>query len=380
MGMQEKPDFVSLSSQAVARRMDGAKRNRSVYKLSRSLEGGKPNYVTPSVSVPKMSFQGDNNPRFLKYFSRKQIPGLIRSHFSLAEMAREYRIFKAAEIWLRAIEWRNRNTRKSALWCLKRRNCRRAKKRVKTAGKTGQCCAVIKRDQSLERQMLTYEEIVFRLFLSALLGSIIGIERERLDWVAGMRTHMLVSVGATMFMLVSAFGFRDVLVGHSNIVLDPSRVAAQVVSGIGFLGAGTIIFRSEMIRGLTTAASLWSVAAVGLSVGGGLYVAATCATGVVLIILVGIKPIERRLFAGRRRQRITLLVDHNKISLQSIEAAIEQVDLHMLNIVVQPSDMIGNERVLVTVSRAKKENIIQLIEKLREISGVIEISHDVSAA
>lgn len=228
--------------------------------------------------------------------------------------------------------------------------------------------------------MLTYEEIVFRLFLSALLGSIIGIERERLDWVAGMRTHMLVSVGATMFMLVSAFGFRDVLVGHSNIVLDPSRVAAQVVSGIGFLGAGTIIFRSEMIRGLTTAASLWSVAAVGLSVGGGLYVAATCATGVVLIILVGIKPIERRLFAGRRRQRITLLVDHNKISLQSIEAAIEQVDLHMLNIVVQPSDMIGNERVLVTVSRAKKENIIQLIEKLREISGVIEISHDVSAA
>ena len=88
--------------------------------------------------------------------------------------------------------------------------------------------------------MLNYEEIVLRLFLSALLGSIIGIERERLDWVAGLRTYMLVCVGATMFMLVSAFGFRDVLAGHSNVVLDPSRVAAQVVSGIGFLGAGTI--------------------------------------------------------------------------------------------------------------------------------------------
>ncbi len=112
--------------------------------------------------------------------------------------------------------------------------------------------------------MLIYQEIVLRLFLSELLGSIIGIERERLDWVAGLRTHMLAPVGATMFMLVSTFGFRDVLTGHPNIVLYPSRVAAQVVSGIGFLGAGTIIFRREIIRGLTTAASLWSVAAIGL--------------------------------------------------------------------------------------------------------------------
>lgn len=145
-----------------------------------------------------------------------------------------------------------------------------------------------------------------------MLGSIIGIERERLDWDAGLPTHMLVSVGATMFMLVSVFGFRDVLSGHSNVVLDPSRVAAQVVGGIGLLGAGTIIFRREIIRGLTTAASLWSVAAIGLSVGAGLYIAATCATGLVLIILVGIIPIERRLFADRRSQRITLLVDHKK--------------------------------------------------------------------
>ncbi len=228
--------------------------------------------------------------------------------------------------------------------------------------------------------MLTYQEIVLRLFLSALLGSIIGIERERLDWVAGLRTHMLVSVGATMFMLVSAFGFRDVLTGHPNIVLDPSRVAAQVVSGIGFLGAGTIIFRREIIRGLTTAASLWSVAAIGLSVGGGLYVAATCATGVVLIILVGIKPIERRLFANKRSRCITLLVDHNSISLQSIESTIEQVDLHMLHIVIQPSDMIGKEQIQVTLSRANNEHIIQLIDKLRGISGVIEISHDICAA
>ena len=227
--------------------------------------------------------------------------------------------------------------------------------------------------------MLTYGEIVIRLFLSALLGSIVGLERERLDWAAGLRTHMLVSVGATVFMLVSAFGFSDVL-GHSNVVLDPSRVAAQVVSGIGFLGAGTIIFRREIIRGLTTAASLWTVAAIGLSVGGGLYVAATCATGVVLIILVGVKPIEKRLFTDRRSQNITLLVDRKKVSLQTIESSIEQVELQMLHILIQPSDMTGKERLQITLGRAKNEKIVGLIEKLREAPGLIEINRDVPAA
>ena len=227
--------------------------------------------------------------------------------------------------------------------------------------------------------MLTYGEIVIRLFLSALLGSIVGLERERLDWAAGLRTHMLVSVGATVFMLVSAFGFSDAL-GHSNVVLDPSRVAAQVVSGIGFLGAGTIIFRREIIRGLTTAASLWTVAAIGLSVGEGLYVAATCATGVVLIILVGVKPIEKRLFTDRRSQNITLLVDRKKVSLQTIESSIEQVELQMLHILIQPSDMTGKERLQITLGRAKNEKIVQLIEKLRETPGLIEINHDVPAA
>lgn len=223
--------------------------------------------------------------------------------------------------------------------------------------------------------MLTYEEIVLRLFLSALLGSIIGIERERLDWVAGLRTHMLVSVGATVFMLVSAFGFSDV-VGRSNVVLDPSRVAAQVVSGIGFLGAGTIIFRREIIRGLTTAASLWTVAAIGLSVGGGLYVAATCATGVVFIILVGVKPLERRLFADKRSRTITLQMDQEKVSLPIIESAIRQVDLQLLQILIQQGATIGNKQVQITLKRAKNEKIIKLIEKLQEMSGVIEVCCD----
>ena len=109
--------------------------------------------------------------------------------------------------------------------------------------------------------MLGNFELVARLVLAAALGSVIGIERERLSWAAGLRTHMLVCVGSALIMIVSAFGFADVL-GAKNVVLDPSRMAAQVVSGIGFLGAGSILMRGEIVRGLTTAASLWSVASI----------------------------------------------------------------------------------------------------------------------
>ncbi|WP_300760068.1 MgtC/SapB family protein, partial [Janthinobacterium sp.] len=102
--------------------------------------------------------------------------------------------------------------------------------------------------------MATEWELVGRLVFSALLGSAIGYERERLAWVAGLRTHMLVCVGSTLIMIVSAYGFSDVL--GNGVTLDPSRMAAQVVSGIGFLGAGAILARGEIVRGLTTAASV----------------------------------------------------------------------------------------------------------------------------
>jgi len=109
--------------------------------------------------------------------------------------------------------------------------------------------------------MLPDTDILIRLLLAAVLGSLIGFERERLLWAAGIRTHMLVCVGACLFMIVSAYGFAPVL--GPNIVLDPSRVAAQVVSGIGFLGAGAILARGEIVKGLTTAASIWTVGIMG---------------------------------------------------------------------------------------------------------------------
>jgi putative Mg2+ transporter-C (MgtC) family protein len=138
--------------------------------------------------------------------------------------------------------------------------------------------------------MLPDWEIALRLVLAAALGSFIGFERERLLWAAGIRTHMLVCVGACLVMVVSAYGFQGVL--NEHVILDPSRVAAQVVSGIGFLGAGSILLRGSVVRGLTTAASIWTVAAIGLAIGGGLYFAGVASTAIILIILAGVKPLE----------------------------------------------------------------------------------------
>lgn len=130
-------------------------------------------------------------------------------------------------------------------------------------------------------------DIAVRLVVSAVAGMAIGIERELRDQAAGLRTHMLVAVGACLFAIVGAYGFE----GEG----DPSRVAAQVVTGIGFLGAGAIIREGVSVRGLTTAASLWVVAATGTAVGLGLFWATGVATFITLISLWALRPFRRRL-------------------------------------------------------------------------------------
>ena len=129
-------------------------------------------------------------------------------------------------------------------------------------------------DLSLETQL----DLALRLTAGLVLGALIGFERELHRQPAGFRTHSLVALGAALFTVVSAFGF----VGES---VDPTRIAAQIVSGIGFIGAGTILQYRGHIRGLTTAASLWSVAAIGTAAGAGLYVVAVIGTALILIIL-----------------------------------------------------------------------------------------------
>jgi len=172
---------------------------------------------------------------------------------------------------------------------------------------------------------------------------------------------------------------RDVL-SQEHVALDPSRIAAQVVSGIGFLGAGTIVLRSKVVRGLTTAASLWTVAAVGLAVGGGLYIAAATATGLIVIILAGLKPIERRLFLARRQvpPLLILIIDRRETSLFAIEEVLEAANLHLQRMLIQHGDSPDENRLQITVNHTRNMSVLSVAEQLQRIPGVREIRHTIS--
>ena len=220
--------------------------------------------------------------------------------------------------------------------------------------------------------MISQLEIVSRLLLAALLGSLVGIERERLSWAAGLRTHMLVAVGAALVMVVSAFGFADVQ-NAKNVSLDPSRVAAQVVSGIGFLGAGSIMLRGEIIRGLTTAASLWSVAAIGLAVGGGLYTASIAATIIILIILAGIKPIEKRFITVKQRRQLSMLVERGSMTFHTLHEALGPASPRVKQFIMQQSDDDPQmDEVTITLHRVSSTEYTAICGQLRAIQGVKE--------
>jgi putative Mg2+ transporter-C (MgtC) family protein len=222
--------------------------------------------------------------------------------------------------------------------------------------------------------MISPEQIVLRLVVAAILGALVGLERERLEWAAGMRTHALVCLGSALFMVVSAFGFADVL-GEQHVILDPSRVAAQVASGIGFIGAGTIILRREIVKGLTTAASIWAVAAVGLAVGGGMFLAAGSATLLALALLVLARPIKQRLFPNRKEARRVRLVVGRETSLAELRSEIEASELPLERIVVRPGSAAEEDDAeLVLGKGSQEEELLSLIDSLRRVSGVREVN------
>jgi len=215
-------------------------------------------------------------------------------------------------------------------------------------------------------------ELVVRLLLSAALGSVIGLERERLRWAAGLRTHMLVSVGSCLVMIVSAFGFGDIIAGD-HVSLDPSRIAAQVVSGIGFLGAGSIILRGDKIRGLTTAASLWTVSGIGLAVGGGMYTASIASTVIILGILAGIKPFEERYIRHRQSVLVKLKARRGEISFEMIDAALSFRDARLRQLIVTPSEAPDVDNVTINFDRVRKNSVGQLTDALRDMPCVLSV-------
>jgi putative Mg2+ transporter-C (MgtC) family protein len=222
--------------------------------------------------------------------------------------------------------------------------------------------------------MLGNLEILSRLLLAAVLSGLIGVERERLLWAAGLRTHMLVGVGACLIVIVSAFGFSDVLGAH-NVVLDPSRIAAQVVSGVGFLGAGTILLRGEVVKGLTTAASLWAVAAIGLAVGSGLYVAGIATTAILLAILAGLKPLQERYHDRLRVRPLRVLAEPGSVTFDTLQGIAGQRASRVRQFVVQRGADPGQDEILISFARLSRQSVAEIAKGLRAHPGVASVEN-----
>jgi putative Mg2+ transporter-C (MgtC) family protein len=220
-------------------------------------------------------------------------------------------------------------------------------------------------------------DLLLRLLTAAVLSGVIGINRGRLEWTAGLRTHMLVAVGAALAIIVSAFGFADVL-NNPHVVLDPSRIAAQVITGVGFLGAGTILFveRDQIVRGLTTAASLWAVASVGLAAGSGMYAGAVMATAIIWVILALLKPLERRLTGKpKRRPRLTARLTGSS-ALSVFETALGEHHLPFAKTILR-REPDGDDVVTVLFTRpVRKDQLAVLADSLRDLEGFKSVSYD----
>lgn len=218
--------------------------------------------------------------------------------------------------------------------------------------------------------------MAFRLILAALFGGIVGLERGSGDRPAGFRTHILVCVGSALFMLVSMYGFDVVDSSFDKTMVEPrrdsARIAAQVVSGIGFLGAGTILHEGLTIKGLTTAASLWMVSAIGLAVGSGMYILSAVATLLTLITLVTFHTVEKRFSslsnADRKFVRITALNRTEVISDITDYLVLNSVQPRSLNV---KKDKQKNRLTIDLYMKVPKGvNVQEVLRGVNEIEGV----------
>ncbi|CAN7618544.1 MgtC/SapB family protein [Paenibacillus sp. LjRoot153] len=189
---------------------------------------------------------------------------------------------------------------------------------------------------------ISHLDLLIRMLVATILGGLIGLEREWSNHAAGFRTHILVCLGSTTIMLLSIYGFSE-FVNESNVRADPARLAAQVISGIGFLGAGAILRNGSVVSGLTTAASVWVVAAVGLCVGAGFFFVAVLCTFLALVSLLLLNKWEKHLLRNRRVHEITVKVlDHPGV-LAKIASALGDQGIQIMKMKMIPDvEITGN--------------------------------------
>jgi len=214
-------------------------------------------------------------------------------------------------------------------------------------------------------------EIILRLLLAALLGGIIGLEREAVNKAAGFRTHTLVSVGSSLIMIVSISIFLEFSY-RTNI--DPARIAAQVVSGIGFLGAGAIMRSGASVKGLTTAATLWVVAGIGLAVGSGAYLAAIVTTIIVYISLVYLYRLENAVNLKKRLHTLHVEMDDKPGQIGLVCSTLGDYEINIKNIeVIREKHDNQTIQLEILVKLPAKANINNIIATLESLNGVHKV-------
>lgn len=224
---------------------------------------------------------------------------------------------------------------------------------------------------------ITTASTVYKLTLAMLLGACVGFERKRKGQTAGVRTFSLICMGATLAMILSIYVPQEYLSLKNG---DPSRIAAQVVSGIGFLGAGAIIQMKGSVRGLTTAAGIWMIAAIGMAVGVGMYLVATIAAALILFILLLLEKFEHRIRIGSEMRIIRLVLACVVEDISEYRKILEANHIKFTNYYIEYDYQQNKTRLNLVVIIPDESDKIKLFKELREIfpTEAVSIANQVS--
>ena len=217
--------------------------------------------------------------------------------------------------------------------------------------------------------MMLNVDFMLRLLVAGILGAIIGLDREYRAKEAGYRTHFLVSLGSALIMIVSQYGFQEII-KENSVTLDPSRVAAQVVSGIGFIGAGTIILQKQIVRGLTTAAGIWATAGIGLAVGAGMYAIGIATT---VLTLIGLELLSYIFKSVGMKSSMIAFSTNNKDTLKQIADRFNSKDYMIVSYEMQtlhPGEMESYQVTMVIKSTRNNDegHLLSLMQNFPDVT------------
>ena len=217
--------------------------------------------------------------------------------------------------------------------------------------------------------MMLNVDFMLRLLVAGILGAIIGLAREYRAKEAGYRTHFLVSLGSALIMIVSQYGFQEII-KENSVTLDPSRVAAQVVSGIGFIGAGTIILQKQIVRGLTTAAGIWATAGIGLAVGAGMYAIGIATT---VLTLIGLELLSYIFKSVGMKSSMIAFSTNNKDTLKQIADRFNSKDYMIVSYEMQtlhPGEMESYQVTMVIKSKRNNDegHLLSLMQNFPDVT------------